>query len=80
MIFVRIKQCKFENVSREKRKIITFFKNERVVIFNWFFVKPPKIFQKKEKSSILILAFVSHEKYVFLWVDILRNSLPKYAK
>ena len=34
MKFVRIKQCKFENASREKEKLITFLKNGCVVKFN----------------------------------------------
>ena len=46
MMFVRIKQYKFENASREKRKVIILLKNERVVKFNWFFLKPHKIILK----------------------------------
>ena len=53
MIFVRIKQCKFENASREKRKHVTFLKNGRVMKFNWFFLKPHKIMDYQQKFYLL---------------------------
>ena len=54
LMFVRIKQCKFENVFRVKRKLIIFKKNGHVVKFNWFFIKPHKImdYQKKKKNYL----------------------------
>ena len=53
MIFVRIKQCKFENASREKRKLIIFLKNGRAVKSNWVFLKPLKIMDYRQKFYLL---------------------------
>ena len=43
MKFVRIKQYKFENASKNA------LKNGRVVKFNWFFLKPHKIVDYPQK-------------------------------
>ena len=53
MIFVRIKQCKFENASREKRKLIIFLKNGRAVKSNWVFLKPLKIMDYRQEFYLL---------------------------
>ena len=62
MIFVRIKQCKFENASREKQKLIIFLKNGRVVKFNWFFLKPHKIRDYRQKFYLLYKSMIKKKK------------------
>ena len=62
MKFVRIKQCKFENASSEKPKLIILIKNGCVVKLNRFFLKPHEILDYRQNfiSFQNILANTKH--------------------
>ena len=62
MIFVRIKQCESETASREKRKLNIFLKNRRVVKFNWFFLKPHKIMDYRQKFYLSYKSMIEEKK------------------
>ena len=50
MKFVRIKQCKFENASREKRKLNILTKMDMSSIKQIFFPKPHEVFLKLQMA------------------------------